>query len=81
LVTTFLAEKDHLYFNGDDADVREILTNTTATKLKLVVGNKKIIFIDEAQRISNIGLTLKSFTDNNFDKYIQRLQKKPLLLH
>jgi predicted AAA+ superfamily ATPase len=45
------------------------------------VGNKKIIFIDEAQRISNFGLTLKSFTDNNFDKYIQRLQKKPLLLH
>jgi predicted AAA+ superfamily ATPase len=63
LVTTILADKDHLYLNGDDADVREILTNTTVAKLKLVVGNKKIIFIDEAQRISNIGLTLKLFID------------------
>lgn len=29
----------------------------------MVVGNKKIVFIDEAQRIVNIGLTLKLFTD------------------
>ena len=58
-----LAQKDHLYLNGDDADVREILTNTTATRLKTVVGNKPILFIDEAQRIPNIGLTIKLFTD------------------
>jgi predicted AAA+ superfamily ATPase len=63
LVETILKDKDHLYLNGDDADVRDILTNTTATKLKTVVGNKKILFIDEAQRIPNIGLTLKLFTD------------------
>jgi predicted AAA+ superfamily ATPase len=63
LIETILADKDHLYLNGDDADVREILTNTTATKLKAVVGNKKILFIDEAQRVPNIGLTLKLFTD------------------
>lgn len=55
--------KEWLYLNGDDADVREILTNTTATKLKAIAGNKKIVFIDEAQRIANIGLTLKLFTD------------------
>ena len=63
LMETILQDRDHLYLNGDDADVREILTNTTATKLKLIVGNKKIVFIDEAQRIANIGLTLKLFTD------------------
>ena len=63
LVESVLAGKDHLYLNGDDADVREILTNTTATKLRLQVGNIKILFIDEAQRIPNIGLTLKLFTD------------------
>lgn len=62
-VETILKDKDHLYLNGDDADVREILTNTTATKLRLITGNKKIVFIDEAQRIPNIGLTLKLFTD------------------
>lgn len=63
LIEGILQDKDHLYLNGDDADVREILTNTTATKLKAIVGNKKILFIDEAQRIQNIGLTLKLFTD------------------
>ncbi|WP_374755194.1 AAA family ATPase [Dyadobacter jejuensis] len=32
LVESLLAGKDHMYLNGDDADVREILTNTTAAK-------------------------------------------------
>lgn len=56
-------DKPFLYMNGDEADVREILTETTSTKLKALVGNKEIVFIDEAQRIPNIGLTLKLFTD------------------
>jgi len=52
-----------LYLNGDEADVRELLSNTTSAKLKVLAGTNKIVFIDEAQRISNIGLTLKLFTD------------------
>ncbi len=65
LVEAMLKEQnlEWLYLNGDDADVREILTNTTTTKLKMLTGKNKIIFIDEAQRIPNIGLTLKLFTD------------------
>lgn len=63
LVESVLAERDHLYLNGDDADTREILTNTTAARLRLVAGNQKILFIDEAQRVPNIGLTIKLFTD------------------
>lgn len=63
LVEEILKGRDHLYLNGDDADVREMLSKTTAAKLRNIVGNHKILFIDEAQRISNIGLTLKLFTD------------------
>lgn len=63
LIEELLKDKEHLYFNGDDADAREILTNTSATKLKGIVGSHKIVFIDEAQRIHNIGITLKLFTD------------------
>ncbi|MBI1344217.1 MAG: AAA family ATPase [Terrimonas sp.] len=56
-------EKSWMILNGDDADVREILSNTTATKLKAIVGKNEILLIDEAQRIENIGLTLKLITD------------------
>ncbi len=63
LVETLLEGKEYLYLNGDDADIRENLSNTTSTGLKAIAGNKKIVFIDEAQRVKNIGLTLKLFTD------------------
>jgi len=65
LVETMLEGTDHYYMNGDEADVRETLSNTTSTKLKAIIGNKKVVFIDEAQRIPNVGLTLKLFTDHN----------------
>jgi predicted AAA+ superfamily ATPase len=65
LIETLLedAGTEYLYLNGDDADTREALTNTTSTRLKALAGNKKVVFIDEAQRVTNIGLTLKLFTD------------------
>lgn len=50
--------------NGDEADVREMLSKTTSTRLKAIVGKYKIVFIDEAQRIPDIGITIKLFTDN-----------------
>jgi len=52
-----------LYLNADETDVRELLTDTTSTSLKSIVGNNKIVFIDEAQRVKNIGITLKLFAD------------------
>lgn len=63
LVEALLKDKDYFYFNGDESDAREVLTNTTSTRLKAYIENKKIVFIDEAQRIPNIGITLKLFTD------------------
>ena len=52
-----------LFLNCDEPDIRELLTDTTSTKLKSIIGNKELILIDEAQRVKNIGLTLKLFSD------------------
>jgi predicted AAA+ superfamily ATPase len=41
-----------LYLNGDEADAREILENTTFAKLKALVGADRIVFIEESQRLS-----------------------------
>jgi len=69
LIDTLLQhqKREWLYLNGDDTDVRETLTNTTATKLRAIIGNKKILFLDEAQRVENIGLTIKLVTDQITD--------------
>jgi hypothetical protein len=45
--------------NGDDIRVQELLSRADLDKLKSMVGNHKLLVIDEAQRIENIGLILK----------------------
>ena len=52
-----------IYLNCDEPDIRELLKDTTSTKLKNIVGKKKLVLIDEAQRVKNIGITLKLFVD------------------
>lgn len=54
---------DSVYLNGDEPDVRGALTNKTSTELAHFIGLKKLAVIDEAQRIPNIGLTLKLLVD------------------
>ena len=55
--------KDVLILSGDEPDIRNQLSTITSTQLKMIIGSKKILFIDEAQRVENIGLTLKLITD------------------
>ncbi|MEK7729447.1 MAG: ATP-binding protein [candidate division KSB1 bacterium] len=55
---------DSLYLNCDEPDIRALLTDVTSTALKALIGRKKIIFLDEAQRVKNIGITLKLAVDN-----------------
>jgi len=57
-------KNDANYFNCDEKDVRKALTDKTSTELKAFLGDKKLIIIDEAQRVKNIGLTLKLIVDN-----------------
>ena len=53
-----------LYLNCDEPDIRAALTDKTSTELKSFIGHKKLVIIDEAQRVRNIGLTLKLIVDN-----------------
>jgi len=53
-----------LFLNGDEADVREMLSNTTSAQLKNIIGDNKLLIIDEAQMIPNIGTTIKLIVDN-----------------
>ena len=52
-----------MHITGDEPDIRESLSKITSTQLKNYFGVNRIVFIDEAQRIPNIGLTLKLITD------------------
>ena len=55
---------DSLYLNCDEPDIRQMLTHKTSTELKAMLGSKSLIVIDEAQRVKDIGLTLKLIIDN-----------------
>lgn len=63
LCKKILENKDYLFLDGDDPTVRDILTNPNTEQLKSILADTNIVFIDEAQRIENIGLTLKIITD------------------
>ncbi len=63
LVKTILKNEVYLFLDGDDPTVRNLLTNPNTEQLKSIIGKNKFVFIDEAQRIENIGLTLKIITD------------------
>ena len=52
-----------LFLNGDEADIKELLTNATSARLKHTFKDYEIIVIDEAQVITNIGTTLKIISD------------------
>ena len=58
------ARDDILWLSGDEPDVREMFDGITSTRLRAIIGSKKIMVIDEAQRIENIGLYIKLITDN-----------------
>src|SRR3989339_2097873 len=55
---------ESVYLNCDEPDVRESFTNATSTALRALVNGKKLVLLDEAQRVDGIGLTLKLMVDN-----------------
>jgi len=52
-----------LWMNGDQIQTQSLLTDISVPGIRSLIGNKKIIVIDEAQMIKDIGIKLKLFTD------------------
>lgn len=60
----FAGQQEVLWLNADDIDVQELFSVVTSTRLRSIIGNHKVVVIDEAQRIQDIGLRMKLITDN-----------------
>ncbi|HZK06967.1 MAG TPA: ATP-binding protein [Bacteroidales bacterium] len=56
-----------LWLDADEPFVRSQLTNVNIPDLKLLIGNNKIVVVDEAQQVRNVGQTLKLITDHISD--------------
>ena len=56
------------WFNCDLEEDRLELSNVTLNNLKIKLSGIQLICIDEAQRVKNIGLTLKIIYDNFYFK-------------
>ncbi len=54
-----------VYLNCDEPDVRFSLENKTSTELLGLIGKARIVLIDEAQRVENVGMSLKLLVDTN----------------
>lgn len=55
--------QDVLWLNGDNNDVQALFTAISAERIHSLMGTKRILVLDEAQRISNIGVQLKIIID------------------
>ena len=54
----------------DEPNDRELLTNANSAELSMMLRNAKTVIIDEAQRVPNIGLSIKLLADKFKDKQI-----------
>ncbi len=52
-----------IFLDCDNNEIKKALTDVSVNQIKRIIGDNNIIIIDEAQRIKNIGLTLKLITD------------------
>ncbi len=63
LIKKILANQEYLFLDGDDPLIRNMLTNPSTEEIRSIIGKYKYLFLDEAQRIENIGLSLKIIID------------------
>lgn len=63
LIQKVVGNKTHLFLDADDPEVRLLLTRPNTEDLRSLIGSHNLVFIDEAQRIEDVGLTLKIIHD------------------
>lgn len=76
----YTASQQVLSLDCDDPETRSMLENMNLSELRLLVGNNKIIMVDEAQRVKGIGLTLKMLTDHFPDVQLMATGSSSFLL-
>jgi len=54
-----------IFLNGEDFDVQEIFKKRSIVNFKNIIGDAKLLIIDEAQAIQEIGQALKLMIDTN----------------
>lgn len=70
-----------LWLNCDQEEVRNTLSTTSLAQLRMLLQNFQTVVIDEAQRVTNIGITLKLITDNFKDIQLLVTGSSSLDLH
>jgi predicted AAA+ superfamily ATPase len=63
LIKEILEKEKYLFLDADDPAIRQLLTSPNTEEIRTILGENKTVFVDEAQRIEGIGLTLKIITD------------------
>ena len=68
LLKNILRKQDKaLWLNGDEMQTQNLFDNASADRLLSEFGDNRIVIIDEAQRIKDIGLRLKLIADSETD--------------
>jgi len=67
LVKAILRRHKGIYLSGDEPDVRARLEGRSTSAIKALTGHNRLVVVDEAQRIDNIGLLLKRMVDHDPD--------------
>lgn len=70
LIRSILGETPYLFLDGDDQSIIDMISSANTEQLKNIIGNHKLLFIDEIQRIPQIGLKLKIIIDQIKDVQI-----------
>ena len=56
-----------VYLNCDEPDIATAFEDKNSSAIRFLLGNKKIVFIDEAQKIKNVGSVIKLMVDTFSD--------------